>query len=100
MTVEIKNHQNYGKDLITLQKDAGFSFLETIRMFLPTLRMINRIRTEIGLRKTLAIFKDVKVRVDEVLGSDDLSIVRRTGVSEKDLAEMVERIALGEISGY
>lgn len=96
MTVEIKRHPNYGKDLLTLQIDARFSFLEAIRMYLPTLRMINRIRIKIGLRKTLLLFKDVKLRVKEVLESDDLSTVRFTGISERDLAEMVERIALGE----
>lgn len=96
MTVDIKMHQNYGKDLITLQKDARFSFPESVRMIWATLRMFNRIRAEIGLRKTLAVFKDVKVRVKEVLETDGLSAVRRTGVSERDLEEMVERIALGE----
>lgn len=96
MMNDIKLHPNYGKDLITLQKDARLSLPESLRMILATLRMINRMRTEIGLRNTLAVFKDVKVRVKEVLESDDLSTVRRTGVSERDLAEMVERIALGE----
>lgn len=96
MTVDIKMHQNYGKDLITLQKDARFSFPESVRLIWATLRMVNHIRVEIGLRKTLAIFKDVKVRVKEVLETDGLSAVRRTGVSERYLEEMVERIALGE----
>jgi len=96
MMDDIKQHPNYGKDLISLQKDARLSFPESLRMIWATLKMINRMRTEIGLRKTLAVFKDVKVRVDEVLASDALSAVRQSGISERDLAEMVERIALGE----
>jgi hypothetical protein len=96
LMTDIKQHPNYGKDLITLQRDARFSFPEFVRMILATIRMINRIRTEIGLRNTLAIFQDVKVRVRQVLKSDDLSAVRHTGISERDLEEMVERIALGE----
>jgi hypothetical protein len=73
VTIDIKLNPNYGKDLITLQKDARFSFLESVRMIWAMLGMFNRIRAEIGLRKTLAIFKDVKLRVKEVLESDGLS---------------------------
>jgi len=96
MASDIKLHKNYGKDLFTLQKDARFSFSESVRMIWASLRMVNRIRAEIGLRKTLALFRGVKKRVNEVLETDDLSEVRHTGISEQDLEEMVERLALGE----
>jgi hypothetical protein len=96
MTRDIEKHQNYGKDLISLQKEARFSVPESVHMIAASLRMINRIRAEIGVRRTLALLKDVKTRVKQVLDSDDLSPVRQTGISEQDLEKMVERIALGE----
>lgn len=96
-TFDIKQHKNYGKDLVTLQKDAQFSFPESLRLVWASLRMINRILAEIGLRKTLAVFNDAKVRAKKVLESDGITAVRRTGISERDLREMVERIALGEV---
>lgn len=93
---DIKQHPHFGKDLMTLQRDVRYSLPDLLGMLRGTLRMINRIRKEIGLGKTLALFQDVKVRVRKVLESDEISVVRQTGISEQDIAEIVERMALGQ----
>jgi hypothetical protein len=97
MAIGIQRHPNYGKDLITLQKEARLSLSESVRMLLATLKMFGRIQAKVGLRKTAALFRDVKLRVREVLEGDALSEVRCTGISEPDLEERVERIALGQV---
>jgi hypothetical protein len=96
MLTDITQHKNYGKDLLTLQRDAEFTFSEKIAMAWISLRMIKRIRSEIGFRKMLEMFKSTKPRVAEMMDSDALTEIRQSGVSEQDLEEMVDRIALGE----
>jgi hypothetical protein len=96
MLNEITQHKNYGKDLITFQRDAEFTLSERIFMIRATLRMVNTIRAEIGLGKTIELFKDSKRRVAEMMNSNALTEIRQAGVSENDLEEIVERTALGE----
>jgi hypothetical protein len=96
MMNDITQHKNYGKDLLTLQREAEFTFSERIRMMRPVVRMMNRIRAQVGIGKTLELFRSVKPRVAEMMDSDALTEIRQSGVSEQDLEEMVARIALGE----
>jgi hypothetical protein len=48
-------------------------------------------------RETINLFRSRKKRIKKVLESDDLDEVRRTGIAERDLKEIVERMALGEV---
>jgi len=96
MIETIEAHSNYGKDLLSLQRDANFPLEIKLRMMMAGLRMVNNIRKEIGLISTIALFSSVKKRVTEVLEICDLSEVQKTDISESDLKEMIERIALGE----
>lgn len=97
MLKDITQHKNYGKDLLTLQRDAEFTISERIFMVRALLRMINKIRAEIGIGKTVELFKTNKKRIAEVIASNAINEIRRAGVTEQDLAEMVERISLGQV---
>lgn len=96
MNIKIEHHRNYGKDLITLQEEAMFSFTEKMQMSIAVIKMISRISQKIGIIKTLKLFSDVKERVNQVLELDAIRDIHENGVSMRNLSEMIERIALGE----
>jgi hypothetical protein len=95
MTTRIQDHPNYAMDVHTVQREMAIPLGCKVRLFKATVQTLNEMRREIGLRRLLAMLRNVKRRVDEVLVEYDFAPVRARGLSETDLRMILDRMFTG-----
>ncbi|MFX1255032.1 MAG: hypothetical protein ACFFCZ_25760 [Promethearchaeota archaeon] len=67
MTLIIEDHPNYGKDLLTIQREASFPVKAKFRMRKAAFRMLNGIRRELGLCGLVFLLRKSNRQTNEAL---------------------------------
>ena len=96
MATSIQDHPNYGLDVHTVQREMSIPLRTRIRLLKATVQTLNNMRKEIGLRRLLAMLRNVKRRVDDALVEYDFSRVRARGLSDTDLRVILDRMLTGQ----